>query len=75
MPRKPNRIKTVQVTLSTTQSVATYLDALVLTGLHGKNRAEAAEQILVKAIQQLVTEGALNGHRPRRGILPPPARG
>jgi hypothetical protein len=63
MPRKPNRIKTVQLTLSTTQSVARYLDELVLTGLYGKNPADAAERMLVRAIHRLVDEGALGRHR------------
>jgi hypothetical protein len=66
MARKPNRIRTVQVTLSTTQSIEKYLEALVLTGLYGKNPAEAAERLLVRAIDGLVQEGILERRR-RRG--------
>lgn len=63
MPRKPNHIETVQMTLSTTQSIEAYLGALVMTGLYGKNPAEAAERLLVRAIDGLVQDGVLERRR------------
>jgi hypothetical protein len=48
MARKPNPVKSVQITVSTTPLVHGYLSALVDTGLYGKNPAEAAERLIAK---------------------------
>ena len=49
MARKPNPVKSVQITVSTTPLVHGYLSALVDTGLYGKNPAEAAERLVALA--------------------------
>jgi len=51
MARKPNPIKSVQITVSTTPLLHSYLSALVDTGLYGKNAAEAAERLLAKGVE------------------------
>ena len=51
MARKPNPVKSVQITVSTTPLVHGYLSALVDTGLYGKNPAEAAERLIAKGIE------------------------
>lgn len=52
MPRKRNQLGTEQITIAATPQVAAYLDVLVGTGLYGKNRAEAASQLIRDAILQ-----------------------
>lgn|GEM_PF-852757 len=59
MARKPNTLNTVQVRISTTPPVQTYLDKLVNTGLYGKNPAEAAERLITSGIKELLREGTL----------------
>ena len=56
MPRKPNDVKTVQITLSTTPSVEAYLKKLVATGLYGKTTAEAAERLVASGIESRLHE-------------------
>ena len=63
MPRSPNHIPTVQITVSTTPQVQGYLTRLVSTGLYGKNVAEAAERLIAQSVERLTREGSL----PRRG--------
>jgi hypothetical protein len=58
MARKPNSLKTVQVTISTTPPVGKYLEELVSTGFYGKTSAEAAERLVASSIQTLLREGA-----------------
>ena len=58
MPRSPNQVPTVNVTLSTTPQVHEYLRKLAETGLYGKNAAEAADRLLTRAIEQLIRERA-----------------
>lgn len=59
MPRMPNTVKTVTITVSTTPPVHAYLEQLVKTGLFGKNAAEAAERLISKGIEHYVTAGTL----------------
>ncbi len=59
MPRLPNKIKTVTITVSTTPMVHGHLEALVDTGLYGKNAAEAAERLIAQGIQDLLAAGTL----------------
>lgn len=67
MPRPKNQLETVSVTVSTTQIVITYLEALVASGLYGKNPAEAAERLIAFGIEELVQRGALERPRAARG--------
>jgi hypothetical protein len=67
MAKTPNLIKTVQVTISTTEPVQEYLDQLVATGLYGKNPAEAAERLLTRTIEMLIKEGSLSSNTQRHG--------
>lgn len=54
MPRKPNELETVPITLSTTPQVVGYLKQLLETGLYGKNTAEAAERLLTRTLQEML---------------------
>ncbi|CEF48621.1 unnamed protein product [uncultured bacterium] len=62
MARKPNPVKSIQITVSTTPLVHGYLSALVDTGLYGKNPAEAAERLIAKGIEVALAGGII----PRR---------
>jgi hypothetical protein len=62
MARKPNPVKSVQITISTTPLVYGYLSALVDTGLYGKNAAEAAERLIAKGVEVALAGGII----PRR---------
>jgi hypothetical protein len=59
MARKPNAVKSVQITVSTTPLVHGYLSALVATGLYGKNPAEAAERLIAKGIELALAGGII----------------
>ena len=59
MPRLPNKVKTVTITVSTTPPVHNYLETLVATGLFGKNAAEAAERLIALGIEEHLAEGTL----------------
>ena len=59
MPRIPNHIPTVQITLSTTPPLKKHLEKLVATGLYGKNAAEAADRLLGREVERLIKEGVL----------------
>lgn len=59
MPRTPNTVPTVTITVSTTPPVHDYLEQLVATGLFGKNPAEAAERLISEGIKQQLGEGTL----------------
>ena len=63
MPRKPNSLRTVTITLSTTPPVEAYLQRLVRTGLYGKNTAEAAERLVARGVERLVQDGTLKGRK------------
>lgn len=62
MARKPNPVKSVQITVSTTPLVHGYLSALVDTGLYGKNPAEAAERLIARGVEVALAGGII----PRR---------
>jgi hypothetical protein len=59
MARKPNPVKTVQITVSTTPLAHGYLFALVNTGLYGKNPAEAAERLIAKGVENALASGII----------------
>jgi len=65
MPKRPNTIRTVQITISTTAAVQGYLEQLVATGLYGKNPAEVAERIIARTIEIMLGDGTLR--RPSGG--------
>ena len=60
MPRIATK-RSVRITITTTEQVANALDGLVTVGLHGSNRADAAER--------LVCEGLRNDLKRRRTAL------
>jgi hypothetical protein len=55
MAKNRNTIGTVQITISTTGPVQKHLEQLVLTGLYGKNPAEAAERLVTQRIEYLLS--------------------
>lgn len=59
MSREANKIETVTITISTTPPVKKFLEALVDTGLYGKNAAEAAERIIARGLDQLLSDGKI----------------
>jgi len=59
MARSSNNIPTVQITLSTTPHVKNLLEAIVKSGLYGKNAAEAAERLVARQLEHLIKEGSL----------------
>lgn len=59
MPRLPNSVKTITITVSTTPPVYDFLEQLVATGLFGKNPAEAAERLIARGIEQHLREKTL----------------
>jgi hypothetical protein len=59
MPRGPNSVGTKKLHLSTTPEVLSALDVLVATGLFGKNRTEAAEELLRVKVREAVKDGWL----------------
>ncbi|MGH7896429.1 MAG: hypothetical protein ACREQQ_00635 [Candidatus Binatia bacterium] len=63
MPRSPNPLPTVQITVSTTPQVQQYLTELVKGGLYGKNVAEAAERLIAQSVERLTREGTLARRR------------
>jgi hypothetical protein len=67
MPRKRNQLETVALTVSTTPPVVDYLEALVDSGLYGKNPAEAAERLIALGIEDLIRQGTLRRRHGERG--------
>lgn len=70
MPRTPNTVRTVTITISTTPPVYAHLERLVASGLFGKNPAEAAERLIARGIENHLGAGALlrdGGHDERGG--------
>ena len=59
MARQRNRIGTEKIKLSTTPQVQDYLEQLLQTGLYGKTPTEAAEQVLTRALDNMVAAGRL----------------
>ena len=70
MPRRKNQLETVSLTISTTEPVVGYLQALVESGLYGKNPAEAAERLIALGIEDLVRQGTLARLQPGRPAPP-----
>ena len=66
MARAQNPVDTEALKISTTPEVRAELDRLVATGLFGKNRSEAAEQLLRERLRQLMLEGWTEAHSPAR---------
>jgi hypothetical protein len=66
MPRSPNHLPTVTITVSTTPQIQNYLVRLVSTGLFGKNAAEAAERLIARSVESLTRDGTLPRPRGRR---------
>ncbi len=61
--RRPNRVETSHLNLSTTPQVVARLDVLALTGLYGKNGTEVAEELLRQKLREIeIPEWA--GRRP-----------
>jgi len=63
MPKSANTIDTVQITISTTRPVQGHLERLVLTGLYGKNPADAAERVLTRSIESMLKDGTIGPDR------------
>ena len=63
MPRRPNDLKTEELTLATTPQVVAYLRQLLKTGLYGKNPADAAERLLARTLEQLLDRGRIKTPR------------
>lgn len=59
MPRSPNALPTVTITISANPRIKAYLAELVPSGLYGKNEADAAERLLARAIDDLIRDGTL----------------
>jgi hypothetical protein len=59
MPRQKNRLPTWELTISSNPVIQGYLQELVDTGMYGNNEAEAAERLLVRAIDILVESGKI----------------
>lgn len=59
MSKTPNTITTVRITISTNPVIEEYLKKLALSGLYGKNPAEAAERLTAEGIKSLIQEGFL----------------
>jgi hypothetical protein len=70
MPRKPNKLETVSIRVSTTPQVQAHLGDLVDTGLYGKNVAEAVERLVSRRLEDLIKEGFI-----RRSTAPATRRG
>ena len=66
MARHRNKVKTVTITLSTTEKVHEHLERLVATGMFGKNPAEAAERLVSKGIQDLLLDRTLEEQTEKR---------
>ena len=59
MPRAKNSLSTEQITLSVTSNIKRYLEALTMDGMHGKNVAETAAELLKERVRELVKDGTL----------------
>jgi Arc/MetJ-type ribon-helix-helix transcriptional regulator len=58
MARKQNPIRSVQITLSTTDALKSDLELLVKTGRYGKNEADVAERLITGAVRQALKDAA-----------------
>jgi hypothetical protein len=59
MARERNKMKTVQITISTNTVLCGDLDKIVLTGYFGNGRAEAAERLVAEGVRNLIREGTI----------------
>ncbi len=59
MPRAKNLVDAVQITVSITPTVRDYLQELTVKGLHGKNVAETANDLLGEKIREMIKTGEL----------------
>ena len=59
MPRKPNKNRTVPVTIRSSEEVAAYLETLARVGIHGKTQAEVAKTLVGNEIERLIREGII----------------
>lgn len=59
MPRAKNTVETVQLTVSTTQTIRQFLEELTRSELYGKNAAETAGILLAERIRELRRSGEL----------------
>lgn len=57
MARRPNKLETVELRVSTNPRVEQLLIRLVETGLYGKNPAEAVERLVTRSLEGLLTDG------------------
>ncbi|MDC0276153.1 MAG: hypothetical protein ACKVJU_09315 [Verrucomicrobiales bacterium] len=57
MARPKNTLKTVQVTISTTEQVKDVLEALTNSGMYGKNAADTAQRLMLERIRDLQQTG------------------
>jgi hypothetical protein len=60
MGRVPNHISTVQITISTTPPLKKLLEKLVSTGLYGKSAADAAERLIAREIERLLSNRVID---------------
>lgn len=63
MPRSKNLVETSRVTFSPSAEIVSYLDDLVLLGIHGKGRADVVNALVVREIERLIREGFLQLRR------------
>jgi hypothetical protein len=63
MARSENTIPTKLTKVSTNPLIREYLEELVLTGLYGKNAAEAAERLVSQELRRLIDAGQLKPKR------------
>jgi hypothetical protein len=59
MPRKPNKNKTVPITIRSSEELAAYLEALARVGIHGKTPAEVAKTLVGNEIERLIRDNIL----------------
>ena len=57
MARPKNTLKTVQITISTTEQVKELLESLTETGIYGKNAADTAQRLMLERIRDLQKDG------------------
>lgn len=66
MPKPPNDLDSVIITITTTPQVKEALSKLVRTGYFGKNGAEAAERLVARAVDGELRERGMEQPTSRR---------
>jgi len=61
-PKKQEHQATIRLVCYASAPVKQHLEALVATGLYGKNAADAAERIIARGLEQLLSDGKLKRH-------------